>query len=231
MSELAYLDQIRIILSLAMLGIATVSDIKKREISDIIWVVFGALGIGLVLLGTDLSQELPKIGISLIIAPFVLLVWRIGLFGGADAFALIVLAVLAPSLTMTGNMVTPFTTLTNAVLMSIAPMIINITRNAILLATKKNIFEGFDESTKKKIIAMFVGYRAANPRFSFSIERKIGNQKKLNLALQHAENAVFCKKSDTWVTPGIPYMIFITAGFVVQLIYGDFIMSVFGALQ
>ncbi|HEY8110208.1 MAG TPA: A24 family peptidase C-terminal domain-containing protein [Candidatus Nitrosotenuis sp.] len=231
MSELAYLDQIRIILSLTMLGIATASDIKKREISDVIWVIFGALGVGIVLLGTDLSQELPKIGISLIIAPFVILVWRIGLFGGADAFALIVLAVLAPSLTLTGNVVTPFTALTNAVLMSIAPMVINIIRNTILLATKKNIFEGFDETAKKKIIAMFVGYRAANPKFSFSIERKVGNQKKLNFALHHAENAVFCKKSDTWVTPGVPYMIFITAGFVVQLVYGDFIMSVFGMFR
>ncbi|WP_255486754.1 A24 family peptidase C-terminal domain-containing protein [Candidatus Nitrosotenuis sp. DW1] len=190
--------------------------------------VFGALGTGIVLLGTDLSQELPKIGISLIIAPFVLLIWRIGLFGGADAFALIVLAVLAPSITITGNVITPFTTLTNAVLMSVAPMIINVTRNTILLATKKNIFEGFDEPAKKKIVAMFVGYRAANPKFSFSIERKVGNQKKLNLALQHAENAAFCKKSDTWVTPGIPYMIFITAGFIVQLVYGDFVMSIFG---
>ncbi len=231
MSELAYLDQIRIILSLAMLGIATVSDIKKREISDIIWIVFGALGIGIVLLGTDLGQELPKVGISLIIAPIVLIVWRVGLFGGADAFALIVLAVLAPSLTLTDSIVTPFTTLTNAVLMSIIPMVVNVTRNSILLATKKNIFDGFDESAKKKAIAMFVGYRAANPKFSFSIERKVGSQKKLNLALQHAENAVFCKKSDTWVTPGIPYMIFITAGFAVQLIYGDFIMSAFAMLR
>ncbi|WKT58946.1 A24 family peptidase C-terminal domain-containing protein [Candidatus Nitrosotenuis chungbukensis] len=38
----------------------------------------------------------------------------------------------------------------------------------------------------------------------------------MNLALQHAENAAFCNKSDTWVTPGIPYMIFITAGFVIR---------------
>ncbi len=231
MSELAHLDQIRIILSVTMLGIATASDIKKREISDIIWIIFGAIGVAIVLLGTDLNQELPKIGISLIIAPFVLLIWRIGLFGGADAFALIVLAVLAPSVTLTANTITPFTTLTNAVLMSIVPMLINVTRNVVLLATKNNIFEGFDETAKKKIIAMFIGYRAVNPKFSFSIERKIGNQKKLNFSLQHAENTAFCQKTDTWVTPGIPYMIFITAGFVVQLVYGDIIMSGFSAFH
>lgn len=231
MAELAHLDQIRIILSVAMLGIATASDIKKREISDIIWIIFGAIGIGIVLLGTDLNSELPKIGIALIIAPFALVVWRVGLFGGADAFALIVLAVLAPNITMTTSMITPFTTLTNAVLMSIVPMIINVTRNAVLVATKNNIFEGFNEPTKKKIIAMFIGYRAANPKFSFSIEKKVGNQKKLNFSLQHAENTAFCQKSDTWVTPGIPYMIFITAGFALQLVYGDIIMSVFSALH
>lgn len=231
MAELAHLDQIRIILSVAMLGIATASDIKKREISDIIWIIFGAIGIGIVLLGMDLNSELPKIGIALIIAPFALVVWRVGLFGGADAFALIVLAVLAPNITMTTSMITPFTTLTNAVLMSIVPMIINVTRNAVLVATKNNIFEGFNEPTKKKIIAMFIGYRAANPKFSFSIEKKVGNQKKLNFSLQHAENTAFCQKSDTWVTPGIPYMIFITAGFVLQLVYGDIIMSVFSALR
>lgn len=231
MSELAYLDQIRIILSLAMLGIATVSDIKKREISDFIWIVFGALGVGAILLGTDLGQELPKIGIALIVAPFVLLMWRIGLFGGADAFALIVLAVLAPGMTLAEGTITPFTALTNAILLSIVPMLVNVTRNTMLLTTKNDIFEGFNETRKKKIIAMFVGYRAANPKFSFSIERKIGSQKKLNLALQHAENTVFCQKSDTWVTPGIPYMVFITAGFVVQLIYGDIIVGAFGILR
>ncbi|TBR12270.1 MAG: peptidase [Candidatus Nitrosotenuis sp.] len=214
-----------------MLGIATASDIKKREINDIIWIIFGAIGVAVVLLGTDLSQELPKVGIALIIAPFALVVWRVGLFGGADAFALIVLAVLAPGITMSTNVITPFTTLTNAVLMSIVPMIINVARNAALLATKNDIFEGFNETTKKKIIAMFIGYRAANPKFSFSIEKKVGNQKKLNFRLQHAENTAFCQKSDTWVTPGIPYMIFITAGFVLQLVYGDIIMSVFGAFR
>ena len=229
MAELAHIDQIRIVLAVAMLGIASFSDVKKKEISDIIWMVFGAIAVAIVFLGTDYTQELPKIGISLIVAPFVLLIWRIGLFGGADAFAIIVLAALAPNITLSAGVITPFTTLTNAVLMSIVPMIINVARNAALVATKRDIFEGFDEPARKKIAAMFIGYRAANPKYSFSIEKKVGNQKKFNFALQHAENTAFCKKSDTWVTPGIPYMLFIAAGFVLQLVYGDIIMSVFGA--
>ena len=230
MSEV-YLDQIRIILSLVMLGIATMSDIKKREISDFIWIIFGGIGFGLIFLGTDFNQELFRVGISLIVAPFAILIWRIGLFGGADAFAIIVLAIIAPGLTVSHSTIMPFTVLTNTVLISIVPMIINVTRNSILLATKHDIFEGFNESVKKKTIAMIVGYRAANPKFGFSIEQKIGNQKKLNLALQHADTTAYCEKTDTWITPGIPYMTFILAGFAIQLIYGDILVRMFFAFR
>lgn len=225
--ELVLLDQIRIVLAVVMLGIATASDLKSREINDIIWVVFGAIAAILIPFSADLNAELLKIGISMIVAPIALIIWRFGLFGGADAFALIVLAGLTPNLTLWGGIITPFTILTNAVILSIAPMIINVIRNTILLATKQNIFDGFDETTSRKILAMFIGYRATNPKFGFSIEQKVGNRKKLNLSLQHAESAEFCSKKDTWITPGIPYMVFIFAGFVVQLIYGDIIFSMF----
>ena len=227
MLELLSLDAIRIILALAMLGIACASDIKKREISDYIWIIFGAIAAILIPFSGDLSNILIKIGIAMIIAPIVLIIWRVGLFGGADAFALIVLAGLAPSATFTHSVLTPFTTLTNTVLLSIVPMLVNITRNAILLAKKQDIFEGFDETRGRKILAMFIGYRAANPKFGFSIEQKQGKRKRLNLSIQHAEYAEFCDKKDTWITPGIPYMIFILAGFVIQLIYGDIIFGAF----
>jgi preflagellin peptidase FlaK len=227
MSELAALDQIRIVLAIIMLGIATSSDIKKREISDIIWIVFGAIGACLIPFSGSLGDELLKIGISMIVAPVSIIIWRFGLFGGADAFALIALAVLTPGITLSENTVTPFTVLTNAVLLSVIPMLINVVRNMVLLAGKNDIFEGFDETRGRKIFAMFIGYRATNPKFGFSIEQKAGDHKKLNLSLQHAEYGEFCDKKDTWITPGVPYMIFIFAGFIVQLIYGDIIFNVF----
>lgn len=230
MLELASLDGIRIVLALVMLGIACASDIKKREISDVIWIVFGAIAACLIPFSGAIQDELLKIGISMIIAPIAIIVWRFGLFGGADAFALIVLAGLVPNATLTNGTITPFTILTNAVLLSIIPMLVNVTRNSILLAKKRDIFEGFEETRSRKILAMFIGYRAANPKFGFSIEKKMGKKKRLNLSIQHAEYAEFCDKKDTWITPGVPYMIFIAAGFVVQLLYGDIIFSAFSAL-
>lgn len=229
MLEIISLDGLRVILALTMLGIACTSDVKKREISDIIWIIFGAIAACLIPFSNNITEELLRIGIAMIVAPIVIIIWRFGLFGGADAFALIVLAALAPNISLFHGTITPFTTLTNAVLLSIIPMLINVSRNSILLAKKHDIFEGFHETKKKKIIAMFVGYRATNPKFGFSIEQKHGEHKKLNLSLQHADYAEFCTKKDTWITPGIPYMLFIAAGFVLQLIYGDVIFGAYNS--
>lgn len=222
------ITHLRILLAIVMLGIASYTDIKKREVSDFLWVGFGVIAVALIFLEPNFEDSLLSIGISLIVAPFVLIIWRFGLFGGADAFAVIVLAALAPQATLTENVVTPFTILANAVILSVIPMFVNVIRNLMQLGMKNDIFEGFSESKSRRILAMFVGYRAKNPKYSFSIERKAGKKKKLNLSLQHAEYAQFCTTPNTWVTPGVPYMLFIAGGFVIQLIYGDIIFSLFG---
>ena len=222
------LNQLRIIAAIAMLGYASYTDVTKREVSDYIWIVFGALSVVLLFLEPQFWQALTNVGISLIVAPIVLIIWRLGMFGGADAFAIIVLALLVPQITMSENTITPFTILTNAVIISIIPFFVNLIRNLIAIGNKNDIFEGFSETRKKRIIALFIGYKAKNPKYSFSIEKKVGKHKKLNLVMHHAEYAEFCEKPNTWVTPGIPYMLFITAGFLVQLFYGDIIFSFIG---
>jgi len=224
------LNHLRIILALGMLGYASYTDVTKREISDYVWVVFGALAAVMLIFEPNLTESLVNIGISLIVVPVAIIIWRIGLFGGADAFAIIVLAALVPQITLSEGTITPFTILTNAVLISVSPLFFNFFRNLIALAKKNNIFEGFDEPARKRIIAMFLGYRAKNPKFGFSIEKKAGKNKKLNLVLHHAEYAEFCNTPNTWITPGVPYLLFITTGFIVQLLYGDVIFSFLGKL-
>jgi len=210
-----------------MLVVGSIVDIWKREIHDYYWIGFGIVGFLLIFINSDVLPTLLKIGIALIIAPFVIFIWRIGLFGGADAFALIALAVIAPMSTISQNPVTPFTTLSNAAILFVIPFIINIFRNSISLIKKENIFEGFEESKFKKICAMLVGYRAKNPKFSFAIEKIEKGKKKLNLTIHHAENEEYCTTPNTWITPGIPYLLLITGGFILQLAWGDIILSFF----
>jgi len=212
-------------LAIAMLVIASIIDIWKREIHDYYWIGFGAIGFLLVFTDSNLISNLLTIGFALIIAPFVILVWRIGLFGGADAFALIALAVIAPMATFSENPVSPFTTLSNAAILFVIPFLINISRNIIAQIKGENIFEGFDEKKFKKIIASLMGYKAKNPKFSFAIEKTEEGIKKLDLSIHHAENQEFCTTPNTWITPGIPYLLLITGGFIIQLFYGDIILS------
>lgn len=218
---------VRIIMTLLMLGIASYTDIKKREIDDRIWMIFGGLAVLFLFFTPNMFNSLVTVGISLIIAPVAIFIWRIGFFGGADAFALIVIAALAPESTFSISQVNPFTTLFNTVLLSIIPVMVNVTRNILSILKHEDIFKGFENDTRKnKIMAMFVGHRSKNPKFSFSIEKRDGNSRKLDFTLKNADNEEFCSSSDTWVTPGIPYMIYIFGGFIIQLVFGDVIINV-----
>jgi len=229
MSEfLLEFESIRILSAVIMLGIASFYDIWKREIHDVLWIGFGAFSVVLLFIDPNFSESVMAILISLIIAPFAILLWRTGMFGGADAFALIVLASLAPMVTLTNNPVTPLTTISNGALLFVFPLLANVIRNSISILKNENIFEGFNESKFKKSLAMIIGYRAKKPNYGFAIEKTEGGQKKLNIVFHNAETTEFCSSKNTWITPGIPYILLITGGFIIQLIYGDILMNFFG---
>lgn len=222
---LSEINIVRMIAAFAMLGLASFFDLKKREINDMLWIGFSVLSVILIFLSPDVWASLRIIGISLIIAPVALILWRFGVFGGADAFCLIVLASLAPMFTLNTSQITPFSTLTNAAILSVTPLFVNLCRNMISMARKEDIFKDIEVTRTKKIIAIFVGYKAKNPQYSFSLERIVDGKKQLDFSLKHAEQTLFCNDHGVWVTPGIPYVLYITAGFVVQVIYGDMIFN------
>ena len=193
-----------------------------------LWIIFGVIAGILIFFEPNLIEAAFGVGFSLIVAPLVLVLWRFGLFGGADALGLIVLAALAPMVTFSDSAISPFSILVNSALLSVSPMVINFVRNSILILRKKDIFHDFEETKSKKIFAMFLGYRSKNPKYSFSLETQVGKKKRLNIALHHSDTAEYCTTPDTWVTPGLPFMIFILGGFILQLLFGDVILSLIG---
>jgi len=225
LDALSEITIVRMIAAFVMLGLASFFDLKKREINDILWIGFSALSAVLIFLSPDIWVSLRIVGISLIIAPVALVLWRFGVFGGADAFCLIVLASLAPMFTLNTSQITPFSTLTNAAILSVTPLFVNLCRNVASILRKEDIFEGIDETRTKKMIAVFIGYKAKNPKYSFSLERVVDGKKRLDFSLKHAEQALFCNDHGVWVTPGVPYVLYITAGFVIQVLYGDIIFN------
>ena len=225
LDALSEITIVRMIAAFVMLGLASFFDLKKREINDILWIGFSALSAVLIFISPDIWTSLRIVGMSLIIAPVALILWRFGVFGGADAFCLIVLTSLAPMFTLSTSQITPFSTLTNAAILSVTPLFVNLCRNVMSILRKEDIFEGIDETRTKKMIAVFIGYKAKNPKYSFSLERVVDGKKRLDFSLKHAEQALFCNDHGVWVTPGVPYVLYITAGFVIQVLYGDIIFN------
>ncbi len=227
MESLLDIHGLRILAALVMLAIASVIDLWKREIHDVLWIAFGTVSVIFLFFEPNISLAVSTLGISMIVVPLAIVIWRIGFFGGADAFCLIVLAGLAPMSTLSNNVVTPFSTLTNAAILSIILLFTNIIRNLIYISNHKDLFYGFEETKFRKICAMFLGYRSSNPKYSFSIETIENGHKKLNFSLHHAENADFCNTKNSWVTPGIPYILYIAGGFLIQLFFGDLFLNTF----
>ena len=120
------IHNLQIVSALVMLAIASRWDVWKREINDILWIAFGVVAVLLIIFSPSSFESLKATGISLIVAPLAIILWRTGLFGGADALGLITLAALAPQVSLSQSIITPFTTLTNAAIFSITPIIGNV---------------------------------------------------------------------------------------------------------
>ncbi len=217
-------NTVRILVALFMLGLASLIDIKKREINDKLWIGFSGVAILLLFTSPNFWINLKTTGLAMIVSPIALVLWRLGIFGGADALCLIVLAGLAPMSSIISSQISPFTTLENASILTVIPFLINLSRNTVSLIQGNEIFHGIEESNLKKIFAMFVGYRTKNPKHSFCMEQVIDGKRYLDFSLRHAEKTSFCNGSDVWVTPGLPYVLYITGGFIIQIMYGDLIL-------
>jgi preflagellin peptidase FlaK len=99
-------DLLRLV-AIPVLGWAALSDVRTRRVPNRAWLPLA--GLGLVVLVWDLLEHVPPagvddrlflvhVGISLgFVVPFSYMFWRVGGFGGADAKALMVIALLLPA--------------------------------------------------------------------------------------------------------------------------------------
>ena len=62
------------------------------------------------------------------------------------------------------------------------------------------------------------------------MEKVEGGKRKLDLSLKSTKED-FVQGEDIWVTPAIPMILFMLAGFVVMVLYGDLLFSVLMALR
>ena len=249
------IDFVAIIISIILLVYASWSDYISREVPDIVWIIFAPIGIVLTSLRLYINQDLILVSLFsvAIITILSLIVFYTGMFGGADAKALICIAVAMPVypifLTKFVQPMFPLSVTVNSFLIASLVSVYAVLRNIDWLVSKKEklFYELESESLGKKILAFISGFKISLDEYKIDkylhmiekIESKNGNQKKhleiFFILEDHGEvlnnympKEYLTMKStrNVWVTPLIPMIIFITLGYFLTLIIGDAVLNI-----
>lgn len=235
---------------------ASWSDWEKREVSNKVWIVLAPLAFTLTTIEYVFFAQwlLPYYVLSFIVT-FVLgtVLFYVGAFGGADAKALMCLALALPyypTQLLSGSAffspIFPLTVFSNGVLLAALSVFYAVLRNYLWkLRTGAKLFEGFEnESVWRKIVVLMTGYKVESATleknaYVYPLEdisfKETGEDERRLLTFPKDENreAIVARilssgregklQNGVWVTPGLPLLIFITAGLIVALVFGDII--------
>lgn len=243
-------ELIRILIAIGMLGGASFFDMRKREVSDLLWVFFGIVALAVYALEFAYGGtfDLFTMAVPILIAAAVsFAIYKSGLFGGADALALITLAVILPTFsggfvekilpagsTFLLHPIAPLVVLSNAVIFSLSQIGFNLISNAAYASKNPGrLFEGLEhESMGKKIVAVAIGYRTVSkPAYAFAIEQTVDGRRQFSFAPKNAETTEYESRQNVWVTGGTPFLPFMLAGFIAMLFIGDMAAVAFSSLR
>jgi len=257
----ALFDLARVAISLLFLLYASWSDYKTREVSNGVWILYAPLAFALtfaeLLIYEDASTML-FYGISFsLIAAFSIILFYSGGFGGADAKALMCLALALPfypeslfkplsgEVSPISKTFFPVSVFSNSVLIAATSAVYMFLHNIVWhkKVGKKIFEEGFKkESLGKKAVTLITGYKVSVDKLkkkwhlypmedveeNTEVKRKlviIPRDEDRNAIIERLGKAVEDGKIENmvWATPGLPMLIFITAGLIIALFFGDII--------
>jgi preflagellin peptidase FlaK len=173
------LEGARVSLCLSFLIYASWSDYKTREVSNMVWILFAPLAFTLTLLEIYTNygfSQLPLYGICFALtATFAVILFYSGGFGGADAKALMCLALALPffpeslpnplsEISPILQVFFPITVFSNSVLLAAATAVYIFLRNVFWhKRTGKKLFEEGhqNESLGRKILVLITGYKVS----------------------------------------------------------------------
>jgi preflagellin peptidase FlaK len=232
MVDATILDAIRLITGTVLLAYASYTDMKTRRAANILWVIMGLVGAILIVI-QYLDGGFPNIWylvfVPIMIALMYLFFQMRLLFGGADAKALMALAILVPIQPLMGTF--PFWK-------SFLPGSWTIFANATILFLFIPISLLLYNSSKRNLRFphCLLGYvtpiEKAKQKFVWPLEKIKDGKRKLMYMPKNfdidEELAQFEKLGITeiWVTPKIPFMVPLLAGFLVSFILGDILLQI-----
>ena len=259
------LDGARIILCLSFLIYASWSDYKTREVNNKVWAILGPLvlaltGFQFLVYSSEPLQLIVSYALSFAITSgLAIAIFYAGGFGGADAKALMCIALalpvypghLLPQPTGFVSPLFPITIFTNSVLLGALSVFYALFRNLLWkLRNKGGVFEGLEtESLGRKILALFSGYKISVSKlekgFMYPLEdvevtEESVKRKLLVFPKDEERDEIVARilgnvgneklEGGVWVTPGLPLLIHITLGLLIALFYGDIVWILLGTL-
>jgi len=257
------LEGLRISACLILFTYAAWSDYKTREVSNNLWILFAPLAFALTFTQLFLYEETSTMlsyGISFgLTSAFALILFYSGGFGGADAKALMCLALALPfypqnlftplsrEISPISQTFFPMTVFSNSVLLAAFTAVIIFLYNIFWCLKKGNrLFEGDhkNESLGKKILVLITGYKVpidklkekwhVYPLEDIEENAEKGAKRKLIVVPRDEGRTATVERLDKavqagaiqdriWASPGLPMLIFITAGLIIALFFGDIV--------
>ncbi|MFP3984947.1 MAG: A24 family peptidase C-terminal domain-containing protein [Candidatus Bathyarchaeia archaeon] len=258
-----FLSWTRVILSLVFLGYASWSDFKTREVSNNVWIVFAPAAFLLTFTQflffppmVDTFQSMISYGISFAVTSvFSIVLFYVGAFGGADAKALMCIALAFPlplgffePLSRFVSPIFPITVFSNGVVLAAFTAFYAVLRNlSWKQRTGQKLFEGHEnERFVRKALALLCGYKVtlSNLKDSFLFPLEDFQTTPQGETMNHlllfpkdedreeiVERLVTAEREGklqnlVWATPGLPMLIFITLGLVMAFAVGDLVWIV-----
>jgi len=250
-----WLEGVKIGLSLVLLSYASWHDYRKREVPNEVWMLLAPSGLILTLAQIFIASQGSLITLALsflTVTGIALALFYLGIFGGADAKALICLSLILPSspasLRPHLGIISPLFSLSifdNAILAS-ALTTLGILAYNLTWSVKagEKLFEGLeDESSWKKFLALITGYKVEPTKIGKKphliplerlTEEENGRIKRhlrvfINVNEEETDTENLDKFSEKlngkiWATPSLPFIIFITIGLILTLLLGDAIL-------
>jgi len=230
------LNAVRLIIGTLILLYASYTDLKTRHASNILWIIMGTAG-AILLVIQYLQGGFPNLWYLVFIPIIIALMYGLFqlrlIFGGADAKAMMALAILVPIVPTMNN--TPLWP-------SLLPWSWVIFANSVLLfliipvslfvynAAKRNL------SFPYALLGYKMNIQEAKAKFVWPLEKLVDGKRRFSRIPEDFDESEHLKAfedagiEEIWVTPKIPFMIPLLAGFLTAFFLGDFMTAILQAI-
>jgi preflagellin peptidase FlaK len=233
---------LRLCIGSCMLGYGSYSDVRTREVPDVVWLIIGASGVLFACIELFAGSLSPfQLFKSVIMGAIFASLLYILNFGGADVKAIISLSLLFPSY--------PFFSLLHLrlPLVGVPPLdifVLSMLTNTLIIAISVPLSLFLYNLFRRNFSPlMFIGWKVGisdllekkNYKLMHDIEAESGKKRYVwggieptEEILSHLKELEREKKIDgVWITPELPFILYLTAGFFITVFYGDIISALF----